>query len=353
MKQGTVKFYDAGGDLTKRWFVYFYDKTNKRKKVFAGINCLDSAKARWARMRQIAQELAGVIPGASERKNALTEKGMRERLSELADKKRWRKKTRQTEISRLNVFFDWLEKNLLAFDERSVKAFFDELQRKKSATTTNHYRGTFLRVLPLHAREWLDDVPFKRPNSHPARYFTLKQAKELKARISKEDPQLWLCCSLLYYAFIRPGESRFLTWGDVDLDGRLITVPGNIAKNKKEQQVLLPGPLFEQLLLLGKELDYKPNWLLLPGSGGATVAAGANTMATRHRKILKNMGFDCAKYKLYSWKHSGAVHLAQNGAKLIDISRQMRHASLEETAGYLRQYGVLHLQDLKDKFHHL
>ena len=72
-------------------------------------------------------------------------------------------------------------------------------------------------------------------------------------------------------------------------------------------------------------------------------------MSNRHRKILRALGYS-SEYKLYSWKHTGAVALAKAGVGLKAIQLQLRHHSLDQTDEYLRQLGVEDFEELIEQF---
>jgi hypothetical protein len=72
-------------------------------------------------------------------------------------------------------------------------------------------------------------------------------------------------------------------------------------------------------------------------------------MLKRFRKVLNGLGFG-NEYKLYSWKHTGAVASVRAGVGLKELQIQLRHHSLEEVDKYLRQLGVWDLANLEDRF---
>lgn len=77
---------------------------------------------------------------------------------------------------------------------------------------------------------------------------------------------------------------------------------------------------------------------------------GENTMGDRHRKLLKELNFDTKRYKVYSWKHTGAVMAVKAGVHVKQLQIQLRHHSLDQVDEYLRQLGVSDLGDLRANF---
>ena len=82
---------------------------------------------------------------------------------------------------------------------------------------------------------------------------------------------------------------------------------------------------------------------------GDVYPTGINELSRRHRRILQEEGFSAA-HKFYSWKHTGAIMAALAGVSLKELQIQLRHHSLDETDGYLRQLGYTDLLQLEEKF---
>lgn len=56
------------------------------------------------------------------------------------------------------------------------------------------------------------------------------------------------------------------------------------------------------------------------------------------------------RFSLYSWKHTGAVRCVKSGMSLKSLQLQMRHHSLDQLNEYLRELGVLQMEDIKNDF---
>lgn len=69
----------------------------------------------------------------------------------------------------------------------------------------------------------------------------------------------------------------------------------------------------------------------------------------RHVKVLEKIGMDKQGYDLYSFKHSGACNLYLSGVDLLQIQRQCRHKSVEQTMRYLRDLEMFRKKDHFDK----
>jgi integrase len=259
----------------------------------------------------------------------------------------WRNKTYQTYKSKVKVFLNWLGPRKL--DSLAINDFFIELSQKRHRTTYNTYRRTLKKILPaIGYNGLLENIHKLKTSTTPAKYFQRHQAKRLKTYLKDNDPELLFFCEFVYYCFLRPNsELRLLKVGDVDLDRWCIRVPGKVSKNWKNQYVTIPLPFREKVK---EELFYKHSseWLF-PGRFDQSKPIGTNSMMGRHRKVLRQLGFG-KEYKLYSWKHTGAVACVQAGINIKQLQIQLRHENLETVDKYLRQLGIHDLHDLERLF---
>ena len=257
----------------------------------------------------------------------------------------WRPKTFRNEKSRLGKFLEFIGRRKIT--NALVKKFFIELSNSHHKCTYHHYRRFFKQVFNgIGKPELMEGVERFKYNSTPAKYFQKHQIVRIKKKLMECDPELWLCCEFIYYTFIRPGELRLLRVGDIMFDEWKICVRSQISKNKKQQYVTIPLAFRPSLTPL---MHRSPNEYVFPSKKDITKPLGANTMLYRFRKILNDMGFG-TEYKLYSWKHTGAVACVRGGVGVKQLQIQLRHYSLEEVDKYLRQLGVWDLEGLEEKF---
>lgn len=325
-------------DLSKRWFVY-YKEDGKRIRQYGNINTFSSFSNRMKAAKQLIGDLTAnyviVLPIMKQAHGWLeSKKGL------------YAKKTYQGLNSKLNCLENWLNGKPLTND--NIKAFFIWLSNHRHKTTYNTYLSKFQLIFSGIEYEYLlDGIEHVRAHSTPAKYFQTHQVRRIKNKIENENPELWLFCQFVYYCFLRPGrELRFLRIGDIQFDDWKIRVDGAFAKNGKQQYVTIPQafrPALEPLMLR------RPTEYVFPSPLDASKPVGGNTMTRKHRKYLDELGFG-PDYKLYSWKHTGAVACVRAGVGLKQLQIQLRHHSLEMVDKYLRQLGVWDLDDLETKF---
>lgn len=334
MDKKNFVLYDAGGDTSKRWYVHF---RLDGKKIFryGDINKFHTASERYASAERLIKEL-------SHSKFALSSIEKRVFAYLESQKHRWRKKTYEGYYSKLKVFFTWLNGGGLT--DQSILDFFEELKPKLKPKTYNEYINTLSLIFKSLDVE-IPKIEKQRVNSTPARYFTKTQRDFLAKEISERDPDLWLFVQFVFYCFIRPGELRALKVGDILLEDAKILLRGEISKNKKEQYVCIPKNFLPavETALVGRNPAH-----FIFGNGRKML--GIITMCRRHQKLLKELNFDTIRYKLYSWKHTGAVACAKHGIPIKQLQIQLRHHSLDQVNDYLRQMGADDCDQIQNNF---
>lgn len=325
-------------DLDKKWFVY-WKEGGKRQRKYGNINTAQTYAGRMERARALIEQLK------KERRRpvSVAEQMVRDFL--IRNQGLWSAKTRATYDTVTDIFFEYLG-GYEPTPELAL-AFLQHLHTTRHGSTYNKYRAILKRLFDGVGAAYLfaDTQPVK-ANPTPARYFQTYQARRLGKVIQERDKGLWLFVQLMYYCFLRPKELRLLRAGDFLLDDREVRVPGEVSKNRKTQFVAIPDVFFPQVAFL---YDTDPGQLLFPSPADPEQYIGKSTMYRRHLRILNELNFGQG-YTLYSWKHTGAVAAAKAGVSLKELQLQLRHHSLDETDGYLRQMGIRDVQRLRHIF---
>ena len=168
--------------------------------------------------------------------------------------------------------------------------------------------------------------------------FTIDEKINLKNLISTSDPQLWLACQIQYYCAIRPGyELRLMRIGWIDFDKHQFRIPNEQAKNNETEIVEIPDVLYNQLVNV-YQLDKFKKDLFLFGSDGVPGLRnyGKNTLRNRFNKFRDYLNISKDKV-FYSWKHTGAIDLIQNGLQPYNLQEHLRHKNFDTTERYLKK----------------
>jgi integrase len=134
----------------------------------------------------------------------------------------------------------------------------------------------------------------------------------------------------------RRGEILNLTWDDVNLKERLVTIHSSVNYRVKGGKVRVV-PLNETVARL---LDSMPDkrGLVFKGVRGET--ANGNHVGRRFRCAARELGFD-RKLHFHSLRHSFASLLVQKGVSLYHVQKLLGHSSTRVTEVYA------HLQNTK------
>ena len=262
--------------------------------------------------------------------------------------------TYQTYASKLRIFCSWLDFRQLSgnhvskITQENICEFFHYImiQKKVSKVTILKYRQIlynffkFLHVSkhvislnPVYDTPNVGVVKDEAPVPIPENVRNLLQSYMLQY-----DRQLWLVCLMQYYCAIRPGEElRLLKIGDINFESHVIVIRPEIAKNRQKETVDIPNQLFDMMVNFYHLNDYPDDYFVFGCEGVPdTDHLGKNNFRNRFDKIRDNLKLP-SYYKLYSFKHSGAVALINSGFGTYDLQRHFRHKSIVTTEQYFRK----------------
>jgi len=323
-------------NLSRKWYVEYY-LDGERQRVYGNINRYKSIDERIEEGKALAIRTLAKIQKDFNLKQRI--------IDHVVNRKYNRKKTRQDYESKIRILMGFLAGKKL--DQDGMNNFFVYLLHNKHEVTYNKYltvlKMLFKEMEIIHLLSGIRAI--KKAESTPAQYFQRHQAKLLLDRI-KGDPDLHLCIQLMFYCFLRPAEIRLLKIGDIFFEDRKILVRKEISKNGKSQFISIPDCFYPEIKRL---IFRKPGDFVIENPNKAGYPVSANHFANAHRIILKSFGFDTDRFKMYSWRHTGAVMAAKAGISLKSLQIQMRHHSIDQTDQYLRQMGVMDQDDLKQK----
>jgi len=236
------------------------------------------------------------------------------------------------------------QSDISVFSKSNAWEFFQYLDtdRNLSGKTKNQYHETLKRVWNLARKDrklladpW-GDIPKFTVKTKPQIPLKRGVLTMLKAELEKSDPQLWLAAQFMYYCFIRPKELRFLQIKHIDfLEGR-ITLYSDITKSGKTRIVDV-NEIFLSKLFSDYKLHENPEdfyVFTLTGKPGEKPLS-KNHFWRQFDKVRSKLKIP-KDYKLYGFKHTGAVQALKAGADIKEIQRQMGHSSVQITDEYLK-----------------
>ena len=375
------RYNRCNGDLNKRWYVEFSyrlpaDEIPHRYRVYAGL-CSGTVEERDAvgeyLLRYYNEYLkSGAYLNQEPNLNPLKEsethrpeqqRWMEAKKSIMIDtlvpryleyvKPKLRPKSLQDYSTKLNAFREYANTSLSGItvpmmQRKMILPFFEQLaiKNKLCRRTIEKYMQAVRSFFT-----WCEDVGVREDNTNPVYripkfgnvidcspgVFDLDERKRLKNAIKDKEPFLWLACEMLYYCAIRPGtEMRLLKIGDIDFATRNICVRAELAKNKTTEYVGIPNVLLEYMFDLHLNMFDKDLYVFGRYGAPSATPMGKNTMRNRFNSYRELLKISSDK-KFYSWKHSGAISAAQNGATVFELKDQLRHKSVVTTEEYLRK----------------
>jgi integrase len=373
----------CGGDLEKKWFVYFSykDPRNgemKRFKIYEGLHKIKEFKKRQAAAEKLCADLTEKIrngwnPFLDDEKSVYEDQLQYNAIARVYGKRRASNKTvryysslflndaikeailepetLRTYTSKLRTFDLWLESRDLHGDDIScisnqvVIDFFRFMidERKLSGNSIKKYRQIlrnmfeFARKQKALVNNPVYDIPdCRRVNDQSPRPIAEFDITAFKDVIHAEDPQLWLAICFEYYCFLRPGkELRFLQVKDIDFTRGTINVDRERAKTNLERFPTIPLVFLEELRAMN--IHRFPKHYYVIGSKGepGTESLSKNTLRNRFRHFREKLNMPDS-YKFYSWKHTGNGRASDAGITTKDLQGQNGHTSILTTEKYMR-----------------
>lgn len=273
-----------------------------------------------------------------------------------------RKKPLSDYRSRLNKMIEWIEHNKLQqlqvneFTEILATAMMNDflINRNIKGRTYNNYL-TFFRTTfnTLLKQKFVTGNPFKEimqlPEQHKIRQpFSQEQSLQYKTYLEKNDPDFLIVSMLCYYCALRPNEIVQLKTKHIDFSNHCITVPSEVAKNKRERR----PPVYSELhTLLINHLKNIPGdyYIVSTGMKPGLTKISPSRIADRFRTIADKLKFS-KELQFYSLKDTCADRLISAGYDVRVIRDLFDHTNIGVTDNYLRGRANKNLERLKTDF---
>lgn len=372
------KLYNFGGDLSKKWYVYFSVKDPKSgkmitQKVYNGLFKVKTFSGRMKIAEKLIGEYAellknGYNPLLDDTKAIYTDNLQYFHAARVYRERKLNNKTFNyfaneylrietsgletasisTYKSKIRTFNSWLilkqyhEVDISAINNYIIIEFFTYLnnERKSSASTYRKYKNLITDIFEFAINR-------KAINTNPVSRLPrcLRVTDKAPKPINSKDviefidkiinyPQLYLFIMFEYYCFMRPGEIRLMQISWIDWGNGVIRIPKNMNKTKITKTPIIPN-VFMQILRNDYKLHELPKTWYVIGKDkcpGLSVT-GKNTMRNRFNVIRKELHMPI-DYMLYSWKHTGNGRLEKAGASPYERKGQNGHTTISTTERY-------------------
>ena len=373
-----ARLVDCGGDISKRWYVVFYiwneDTREKERKRLYDVNDFNTAAERYlagdALVKEINEKLKqGYVISDNQISLPVVVSPLDLSISEIIERhiknnsKSLSNPTIKDYNTLLNTFNAWLELKKITglkiynFSLEIAREFFQYLQDEKEKRdgtkgvankTFNNYLTYFQTIYnTLENDEYitpkqniLKKIRRKKTKSGSHIPYSDVQLQSIEKEIKEtEDFQLLLFIKFLYFTFARPKkEVRLLKVFDIKQD--VIFIPPSNAKGDG-RFVSIPDELNELIDQAGIR-KFNPNFYVFSEKGTpGPEPTVRDFFYKKNRAILEKLKYTDREYTLYSYKHTGNVHLYLATKDIYLCKEQNGHTSVTQTEQYLRKLGLL------------
>lgn len=375
-KFSSPKIFDANGDLSKRWYVYYSyrnpetGKLKRMKNIYGKVNRFKTKEARYSALNLYKNRLLRFLndgynpfddntelhkqklkeqsnqqivitnqkPKVQPKKievavnfgntNETLELSIKEAFDKAIELKTnvVNKTTLNDYKSRINQFQKWLLNNhkdiynISQVKKKLVVEFLNSIQLKTSVRNRNNYRTVFSSIFQILEdneiieKNFISQIkPIKtKPNRNKT--YSIKEQTDVFNYLETNDPLLLLYIKFISYNLLRPIEVCRLRIKDINIQQRTLQFQ---AKNKILKTKIIPEILFKELPDLS-EMDGELLLFTPDGIGGKWETELINrrdNFSKRFKNVVKaKFGFN-ENYGLYSFRHTFITKLYRALAK--------------------------------------
>lgn len=348
------KIYDANGDLTKRWYVYFSFRNpktgllEKQTPIYAGANNFKTKQERYAVLNDYRKELKrllelGLSPYDDTEKTleVLTEKPVLQVTPVKEDKGiaiseafAMAVKIKQSVLSKTSFpsfnsnvkrFEKWLLASGIAsmdaITKKTVIEYLNEVLENTSPRTRNNTRidlGSLFQTLEdneIIPENFIKKINVLKATPERNKTYTNTLQADIYKYMEEHDKILLLFVKFISYNYLRPIEVCRLQVGDLDLVDRKLYVR---AKNSPVKTKIIPEILINELPDLSKmnKNHYLFTPLAIGGEWETSETDKRDYFSKRFKKVKDyfKLGKD---YGLYSFRHTFITKLYNEFAKTM------------------------------------
>lgn len=324
----TPTIYDANGDLSKRWYVYFSfrnPQTNKLERqtpIYSGVNQFKSFKERKEAIKILAKAVETILKnGFSPYDESISVDEIKN--YNIADAVTFALELNKSTLKensykdfrvRLKSFEKWLFANgfenryITTVNKKTVTAYLNTVLTNTSPRNRNNTRANLsMFFATLEDNEIITDNFIKKINvlkSTPERNktFSTEQEKNILEYLLEHDTLLLLFIQFVSFNHLRPIEVVRLKIKDINIKDRLVYVR---AKNQPVKTKIIPEILLNEIPELDK-FD-KESFLFTPKGLGFDWTTNETDkrgyFGDRFKKVKDSLKLS-KDYGLYSFRHT-------------------------------------------------
>ncbi|HLF53526.1 tyrosine-type recombinase/integrase [Flavobacterium sp.] len=322
------KIYDANGDLTIRWYVYFSfrnpktDKLERQPPIYSGVNQFKTLRERNAAIKILRNAVATILENGynpyddNDFISDLKKYNIPDAFKFVLNLKESSLKENSYRDYRVRTasFERWLLQNgfenryITTVNKKAVMTYLNEVLSKTSAKNRNNTRSNLSMFFQaLEDNDIITDNFVKKINvlkSTPERNktYSTKQEKDILEYLTENDKLLLLFIQFICYNHLRPIEVVRLRIKDINIKDRLIYVR---AKNKPVKTKIIPEILLNKIPILDKlepeSFLFTPSGIGFDWTTNETDKRGY--FGDRFKKVKTSLGLG-KDYGFYSFRHT-------------------------------------------------
>lgn len=322
----TPKIYDANGDMTKRWYVYFSfrnpqtGKMERQTPIYLGVNKFKKLSERKEAIKILRDTLEkGLANGTiNPYENSYSEP----KIISIQEAFELALKNAKSIMSegyfrdykhRLSKLEKWLTANgfygrsVQSITKKTIQNFLNDVLEKTSPKNRNNTRSnlsTFFKFLEKEeyiAENFIDKIPVLTAKPKRNKTYTQTQENQLFEYLETHDKALLLFVKFVSYNFLRPIEVCRLQVKDIDFQGGQLFIQ---AKNQLVKIKIIPEILLNELSFLKNALP--THYIFAPKGVGEWHTSETNKRDywSKRFKDVKDVFGLGEEYGLYSFRHT-------------------------------------------------
>lgn len=322
----TPKIYDANGDMTKRWYVYFSfrnPKTGKMERqtpIYLGVNQFKKLSERKEAIKILRDTLEkglenGTINPYENSYNeskiisiqeafALGLKNAEKTMSESSFKDY---KHRLSQLDKWLTISGFYGRSIQTITKKTIVNFLNDILEKTSPKNRNNTRSNlsiFFKYLEDNeyiSENFIPKIPVLNAKPKRNKTYTQTQENQIFEYLEQNDKDLLLFIKFVSYNFLRPIEVCRLQVKDIDFQGGQLFVQ---AKNQLVKTKIIPEILLQEIQHFKNK---NPEFYLFSPNGADfwnTTETNKRDYWSKRFKKAKNALNLGEEYGLYSFRHT-------------------------------------------------
>lgn len=329
-KYSEPKIYDANGDLSKRWYVYFSFRKNENSplkrypnNIYAPHHYNKKERLEWLKTIQRNLSLLlkdGFDPYNPDKKfsfdnDTITTKSIEEAFEfALSIKEKTLTVTSYKGLEgRIKRFQKWLNENgfknrlITSLNKKVILNYLNEILLKTSPRNRNNTRTdissifTVLENNEIIKENFVQKIPILKSNPEKNKSYSSSQENNIFEYLDKNNKLLSLYVKFISYNFLRPVEVNRIKIEDIDLNDKILKIQTKTGfKLKRIPQLLIDelpdlSRFPKDTYLFGRK-DFGQYW-------EANETSRRNDYSDYFLEVKKKFGLG-KEYGLYSFRHT-------------------------------------------------